>query len=128
MSSGKAEIAGDMVDRGGGGPTYLYLSLYLLYTLLLHIKMLTSPFTNRTQGSKPSAQILKAAKTAANSPHALINLTRLIKSLDSKIPVSDPDDSPLIEISGSVVQRRKDWEVSFISLRCGKLFGIEVKS
>jgi hypothetical protein len=62
---------------------------------------------------KPSPQILKAAQAAITSPHALINLTRLIKSLDSKIPSSEPDDSPLIDTStGSAIQKRKDWEVS----------------
>lgn len=105
---GVAEIAGNIVSLWS---TY-YTSTYLPYTYIYSVEMVTATAQANEGGSKPSPQILKAAQSAISSPHALINLTRLIKSLDSKIPVSEPDDSPFVDTSaGSAIQKRKDWEV-----------------
>lgn len=89
-------------------------TLTLLYELQEGSEMAGSTVAVMRTANTPSPQILRAAKSAASSPHALINLTRLVKSLDAKIPASEPGDSPLVDLSGlSAVQRRKDWEVSY---------------
>ena len=42
--------------------------------------------TPASQGrSRSHAQITKAAKAAASSPHGLINLTRLVQALDNRL-------------------------------------------
>ncbi|KAK4683724.1 hypothetical protein P7C73_g6507, partial [Tremellales sp. Uapishka_1] len=61
--------------------------------------------------NKTSTTILKSAQAASSSPHALINLARLVRSLDEKDPgeLIDEDENGGSGHSGWVFVRR-DWE------------------
>lgn len=76
---------------------------------------------------KPSDQVRKAADTEASSSHALVNLTRLIRSLDNV----DPEDSDASNgrILPAEIALRRDWEVrQWAARRHGKLKFIRLSS
>lgn len=56
--------------------------------------------------STPTPSTRKAAQAAASNQHALVNLIRLVKSLEIKLAESEEDEYLNIYII------RKDWEVS----------------
>lgn len=56
--------------------------------------------------STPTPTTRKAAEAAASNQHALVNLIRLVKSLEIKLAESEEDEYLNIYII------RKDWEVS----------------
>lgn len=56
--------------------------------------------------STPTPSTRKAAQVAASNQHALVNLIRLVKSLEIKLAESEEDEYLNIYII------RKDWEVS----------------
>lgn len=66
---------------------------------------------------QPSAAAIKAARSAAQSRHALINLTRLIRSLREKNVVGADIDGEEGGNGDDWVVVRRDWEVSMIVLR-----------
>lgn len=69
---------------------------------------------------KPSDQVRKAADTEASSSHALVNLTRLIRSLDNVDP--EDRDASNGRILPAEIALRRDWEVrQWAARRHGKL-------
>lgn len=64
-----------------------------------------APIPSPEMPSSATASARQAARAAAGNQHALINLTRLIKSLESKV-LSNEDDE------WDPYASRRDWEVS----------------
>lgn len=78
--------------------------------------MIASPIPSIVAG--PSAQVVKAAKTAARSPHGLVNLIRLVKSLEASSGELVLDEEDLEEQAKAVTQVKKDVQVSCNGQRC----------
>jgi len=59
--------------------------------------------------TRPSRQVVKAAQTAVSSQHALVNLIRLVKSLEGM----DPELSEEVRAANGMTSifLRRDWEV-----------------
>ena len=64
-------------------------------------------------GYTSQASATRAAKVAAASPHALVNLVRLIKAIEGRAPdAAEPGDSPVLNLEQREDEVRKDREVS----------------
>lgn len=88
----------------------LLISIEALYTAHM-----IAPASPRLTTTLPAAQAsaIRAAKTASVSPHALINLVRLVKGIESRAPeVGATGDSPVLDLKKRDQEVLRDGEVS----------------
>lgn len=82
-----------------------------------HHTMIATPIPSTVATASP--QVVRAARNAAKSPHGLINLIRLVRSLEASSVDLVLDDEDAEEQTKAVLQVKKDVQVSYLTHTSG---------